>query len=64
MINNPRDIKDMAKLSEPYHAGYLEVFHSLLTSHAPKRQEFEINVMDARIKLAVLDHNSNVLRKT
>ena len=63
VINNPQDLKDMEKLTEPYHTGSIEVFHSLLTAYAPKRQVFELNVMDARVKLAIIDHNSNVGRQ-
>lgn len=50
----------MAHLTNPLHTGSLEVFHSLINSYAPKRQEFELNVQDARVKLAILDHNNNV----
>ena len=53
----------MVHLTKPYHTGSLEVFHSLINSYAPKRQAFELNVMSARIKLAILDHNNNVGRK-
>ena len=63
VITNPRDLKDMEHLADPYHTGEIEVFHSLITCYAPKRQEFELNVMDARVKLAILDHNNNVKRK-
>ena len=63
IITNPRDLKDMEHMAEPFHTGDIEVFHSLLTCYAPKRQEFELNVMDARVKLAILDHNNNVGRK-
>ena len=63
VILDARNLKDMPKLTKTYHTGNLEVFHSLINSYAPKRQEFELNVMDARVKLAVLDHNNNVGRK-
>ena len=63
VVNDTRNLKDMEHLTKPYHTGSLEVFHSLINSYASKRQEFELNVMDARVKLAVLDHNNNVGRK-
>ena len=31
--------------------------------YAPKRQEFDLLVMDARVKLAAIDFNANVNRK-
>ena len=37
VITNPRDLKDMEHLAEPYHIGDIEVFHSLITCCAPKR---------------------------
>ena len=55
--------KDMGQLVNPLHTGSLEVFHSLINSYASKRNHFELNVMDARIKLAILDHNCNISRK-
>lgn len=63
VVLDKKNLKDMAHLTKPYHTGSLEVFHSLLNSYASKRQEFELNVMDARVKLAVLDHNANINRK-
>ena len=63
IITTPRDLKDMEHMAEPFHTGDIEVFHSLLKCYAPKLQEFELNVMDARVKLAILDHNNNVGRK-
>ena len=63
VVMDKTNLKDMEQLKDPYHTGSLEVFHSLLNSYVSKRKEFELNVMDARVKLAVLDHNSNVDRK-
>ena len=63
VVLDKKTLKDLVQLAEPYHTGSLEVFHSLLNSYAPKRQEFELNVMNARIQLAILDHNNNVNRK-
>lgn len=63
VVLDKRNLKDMEQLTEPFHTGSLEIFHSLLNSYASKRYEFELNVMDARVKLAVLDHNCNVNRE-
>lgn len=41
----------------------IEVFHSFVMMYANNRTEFDINVMDARIKLAAIDYNSNVDKK-
>ena len=56
MILDNKNLKDMDDLTKPYHTGSLEVLHSLINSYTTKRQEFAINVMDARVKLAVIDH--------
>ena len=53
----------MEQLAKPYHTGSVEVFHSLLLAYAPKRQEFDLNTMNARVQLAILDHNNNVGRE-
>ena len=62
VILDSKNLNDMDHLTKPYHTGSLEVYHSLINSYASKRQEFDINVMDARVKLAILDHNHNVNR--
>jgi len=63
VICNKTNLKEMHHLTNPYHTGSVESFNSLINMYAPKRQEFSLNVMDARVKLAVLDHNCNVGRK-
>ena len=63
VVLDKKNLNDMDHLANTYHTGSLEVFHSLLNSYASKRQEFELNVMVARVKLAILDHNDNVYRK-
>ena len=63
VVLDKKNLNDMEHLANTYHTGSLEVFHSLLNSYASKRQEFELNVMVARVKLAILDHNDNVYRK-
>ena len=63
VVLDKKTLEDLVQLAEPYHTGSVEVFHSLLNSYAPKRQVFELNVMNARIQLAILDHNNNINRK-
>ena len=63
IILDPKILKDMVHLVEPYHNGSLEVFHSLINVYATKSQKFDFNTMNARVEIAVLDHNSNVGRK-
>ena len=48
---------DMKKFSGFHHTGSLEVFYSLLLKYCPKRQHFSYVGMQARIELAILDHN-------
>ena len=52
-------LKDIKKLTGFHHTGSLEVFHSLLLKYCPKRQHFSYVGMQARIELAILDHNYN-----
>ena len=56
-------LRDMKKLTGFHHTGSLEVFHSLLLKYCPKRQHFSYVGMQARIELAILDHNYNTQRK-
>ena len=54
--------KDIRHLSEFCHTGNLEVYHSLLTKYAPKRQEFDFDQMHCRTTIAVIDHNMGLNR--
>ena len=63
IIMDKRNLADMPKLANAYHTGSIDVFNSLVNMYANKRKEFDINVMDARIKLAAIDFNVNVKRK-
>ena len=56
-------LRDMEKLSGFHYTGSLEVFHSLLLKYCPKRLHFSYVGMQARIELAILDHNYNTQRK-
>ena len=60
VVLDKRNLKDMEQLTNPLHTGSLEVFHSLINCYAPKRLGFELNVQDARVKLAIINHNNNV----
>ena len=53
----------MTHLTEPFHTDNVEVFNSLINMYAPKRQEFELNVMNGRVQLAVIDFNQNTNRE-
>ena len=56
-------LRDIKKLSSFQHTGCLEVFHSLVTKYCPKRQYFSYEGMQARIELAIMDHNHNTNRQ-
>lgn len=55
-----RNLKDMPQLTNPYHTGSIEVFNSLLNMYANKRNKFDLNVMNARVKVTAIDFNHNV----
>ena len=48
------------KLTKFAHPGALEVFHNVVLKYAPKRIHFSYKTMLARLRLAVLDHNSKI----
>ena len=52
----------ICKLTKGCHTSQLESFHSLCTKYAPELQEFDYEIMDSGIKMAVMDHNENVRR--
>ena len=56
-------LKDIQQLTLCCHTGNLEVYHSVQTKYAPKRQHFSYNGMVARTQLAALDHNANTGRQ-
>ena len=45
------------------HTGELESLHNLLLSYASKRIDYEPDSYNARIQLALEDHNENCKRK-
>ena len=50
----------MPQLTKPHDTGSVEVVNSVINMYASKRQHFELNVMDARVKLAVIYQNNNL----
>ena len=63
VVLQDRLLRGIKKLNGFHHTGSLEVFHSLLLKYCPKRQHFSCDGMQARIELAILDHNYNTDRK-
>ena len=63
IVCNKTLLRDIKMLTGFHHTGALEVFHSLLLKYCPKRQHFSYIGMQARIELAILDHNYNTNRK-
>ena len=63
VVCNKNLLRDIKKLTGFHHTGSLEVFHSLLLKYCPKRQHFSYIGMQARLELAILDHNYNTDRK-
>ena len=62
IISEAKLLKDLHHCTKACHTAELEVFHSLCTKYCPKREEFEYEIMDARMKCAVMDHNENCQR--
>ena len=56
-------LKDIQQLTICCHTGNLEVYHSVQTKYATKRQHFSYNGMVARTQWATLDHNANTGRQ-
>lgn len=50
-------------LNHGLHTGSLENLHSLILVYAPKRLDFDPDGYNARVKLAIIDHNYNTGRK-
>lgn len=54
VVQFPRLLKDMAKLTEFCHTGSLEVYHSMMLKYVPKREHFSYKGMLARTQLAAI----------
>ncbi|XP_053552119.1 uncharacterized protein LOC128643172 [Bombina bombina] len=60
IVCSPQIESDMKNLTEFCHTGNIEVFHNLLLKYKVKGMHCKMDEMEARTKLAVLAHNSNV----
>uniref|UniRef100_A0A667WUU0 Uncharacterized protein n=1 Tax=Myripristis murdjan TaxID=586833 RepID=A0A667WUU0_9TELE len=56
-------LKKLEKNTKGIHTGQLESLHSLYTKYATKRKKFLRESFEARLRVAALDHNSNVNRE-
>lgn len=61
-LNKPKTLQSLRLLNHGLHTGTLENLHSLILVYAPKRLDFDPPGYQARVKLAILDHNHNVSR--
>uniref|UniRef100_A0A8C9Z2U6 Uncharacterized protein n=1 Tax=Sander lucioperca TaxID=283035 RepID=A0A8C9Z2U6_SANLU len=57
-------LKKLEKTTLGIQTGQLESLHSLYTKYATKRKKFLRESLEARLRVAAMDHNSNVDRKT
>ena len=57
-------LKKLERVTEGIHTGKLECLHSLYTKYATKRKKFMRESFEARLRVAALDHNHNVMRET
>lgn len=62
VVLDKRLLKDLEKVTACIHTGELESVHSLYTKYVPKRKKFSRSGMQARLRLAALDHNLAVGR--
>lgn len=62
IVNNNILRKDIKQLNKFHHTGELESYHALMLKYIPKRIHYSMEGMNARTKLAVMDHNHNVNR--
>nr|XP_011431619.2 uncharacterized protein LOC105331212 [Crassostrea gigas] len=50
-------LKDIGNLSEYCNISNLDVYHRVLTKYVPKRQDFDLDHMNCRTAIAIIDHN-------
>lgn len=62
VLGQPRMLNTLRMLNHGQHTGSLENLHSLILAYAPKRIDFDPSSYRTRVKLAVIDHNTNVQR--
>ena len=58
-LTDPTNTNTVKMLSHGMHTGTLESMHSLILAYAPKRLDFDVEGYNARVKLAIIDHNRN-----
>lgn len=58
-----RTVKTLKMLNHGMHTGSLESLHALILAYAPKLLDFDPPCYNARIQLAIIDHNHNYERK-
>ena len=56
-------LKKLESVTEGIHTGRLECLHSVYTKYATKRKKFLKESFQARLRVAALDHNHNVIRE-
>lgn len=61
-LTDPTNVSTLRMLSHGMHTGTLENMHSLILAYAPKRLDFDVEGYNARVKLAIIDHNRNTGR--
>ena len=61
-LTNPTNVKTLKMLSHGMHTGTLENLHSLILAYAHKRLDFDPPGYNARVMLAIIDHNRNIGR--
>ena len=64
IVTNKKFTKDIRRLRMFIHTSALESFHSTMLKYVPKRLHFHQHSYQARVALAVLDHNLNVGRES
>lgn len=61
-LQKPHTLRTLRLLPHGIHTGQLEALHNLILMYAPKKTDFDPPGYEARVKLAILDHNENVRR--
>lgn len=56
-------LKKLEHVTEGIHTGRLECLHSVYTKYATKRKKYLKDSFQARLRVAALDHNNNVVRE-
>ena len=63
MLDKPKVLSTLRMLNHGLHTGALENLNSLILVYAPKRLDFDPPGYNARVQLAIIDHNRNVGRE-